>query len=205
MNPRKFRGTPFLGIFRGSRSLEFSEGAVPWNFPSSELPRIGPSESPSKYPEEVLPRYIPRSFPTNWWSSEFPQKLVSSEFRRKIPRDFRGKMNFRGVISENLFHDDFFPQLAVVRRFGCRSASILGSSNLKKGGKLIGVDMSTLIQGSIASHRLNSFENLLREGGVYELSVFDVARSNNHFNVCVRFTEHTKFCRVEESHDLHFN
>ncbi|KAH0897845.1 hypothetical protein HID58_047413, partial [Brassica napus] len=81
-------------------------------------------------------------------------------------------------------------------------------ASLRKGGKLIGVDMvlldqkllktclfrityfdfhnsytSTLIQGSIASHRLNSFENLLREGGVYELSVFDVARSNNHFNV----------------------
>ncbi|KAF2560659.1 hypothetical protein F2Q70_00018292 [Brassica cretica] len=70
---------------------------------SSELLRIGPSESPSKYPEEVLPRYIPRSFPTNWWSSEFPRKFVSSEFRRKIQRDFRGKMNFRRVISEDLF------------------------------------------------------------------------------------------------------
>ncbi|KAF2552288.1 hypothetical protein F2Q68_00035794 [Brassica cretica] len=70
---------------------------------SSELPRIGPSESPSKYPEEVLPRYIPRTFPTNWWSSEFPRKFISSEFHRKFPRDFRGKMNFRGVISEDLF------------------------------------------------------------------------------------------------------
>ncbi|CAN7000811.1 unnamed protein product [Brassica oleracea var. botrytis] len=77
-------------------------------------------------------------------------------------------------------------QLAPLRVIEC--------SNLKKGGKLIGVDMvlldqkllktccTTLIQGSIASHRFNSFENLLREGGVYELSVFDVARSNNHFN-----------------------
>ncbi|KAF3555645.1 hypothetical protein F2Q69_00012729 [Brassica cretica] len=75
---------------------------IPRNI-SSELPRIGPSENPSKYPEEALPRYIPRSFPTNMWSSEFPRKFVSSEFRRKIPRDFRGKMNFRGVIFEDLF------------------------------------------------------------------------------------------------------
>ncbi|KAF3529252.1 hypothetical protein DY000_02039014 [Brassica cretica] len=99
---------------------------IPRNI-SSELPRIGPSESPSKYPEEVLPRYIPRTFPTNWWSSEFPQKFISSEFRRKFPRDFRGKMNFRGVISEDLFRwyvvgitlfqrhtDDFFPRYAAV-------------------------------------------------------------------------------------------
>uniref|UniRef100_A0A0D3BK84 Uncharacterized protein n=1 Tax=Brassica oleracea var. oleracea TaxID=109376 RepID=A0A0D3BK84_BRAOL len=124
----------FHGIYRGTRSSEFSEGSVPRKFPmkiprniSSELPRIGPSESPSKYPEQVLPRYIPRSFPTNWWSSECPRKFVSSEFRRKIPRDFRGKMNFRGVISEDLFRryvvgitlsrrhtDDFFPQYVAV-------------------------------------------------------------------------------------------
>ncbi|KAF2590529.1 hypothetical protein F2Q70_00038278 [Brassica cretica] len=87
--PRNFPRAPFLGIFRGLRSSEFSEGSVPRKFPmkilrniSSELPRIGPSESPSKYPEEVLPQYIPRSFPTNWWSSEFPRKFVSSEFRQ---------------------------------------------------------------------------------------------------------------------------
>ncbi|KAF3539620.1 hypothetical protein F2Q69_00021024 [Brassica cretica] len=70
---------------------------------SSELPRIGPSENPSKYPKEVLPQYILRTFPTNWWSSEFSRKFFSSEFRRKFPRDFRGKMNFLGVISEDLF------------------------------------------------------------------------------------------------------
>ncbi|KAF2582531.1 hypothetical protein F2Q68_00003161 [Brassica cretica] len=73
----------FLGIYRGTRSSEFSEGSVPRKFPMkiprnilSELPRIVPSESPSKYPEEVLPRYIPRSFPTNWWSLEFPRNSV---------------------------------------------------------------------------------------------------------------------------------
>ncbi|KAF3563556.1 hypothetical protein DY000_02018961 [Brassica cretica] len=124
----------FLGIYRGTHSSEFSEGSVPWKFPmkiprniSSELPRIGPSENPSKYPEEVLPRYIPRSFPANCWSSEFPRKFVSSKFRLKFPRDFRGKMNFRGVISEDLFRryvvgitlfrrhtDDFFSRYVAV-------------------------------------------------------------------------------------------
>ncbi|KAF3591156.1 hypothetical protein DY000_02024980 [Brassica cretica] len=136
--PRNIPRDSFLGIYRGTRSSEFSEGSVPRKFPmkiprniSSELPRIGPSESPSespsKYPEEVLPRYIPRSFPTNWWSSEFPRKFVFSEFRRKIPREFRRKMNFRGVISEDLFRryvvgitlfrrhiNDFFPQYVAV-------------------------------------------------------------------------------------------
>ncbi|KAF3601017.1 hypothetical protein F2Q69_00034547 [Brassica cretica] len=108
--PRNIPRDSFLGIFRGTRSSEFSESSVPRKFPmtilrniSSKLPRIVPSENPSKYPEEVLPRYIPRSFPTNWLSSEFPRKFVSSEFRRKFPRKFREKMNFRGVISEDLF------------------------------------------------------------------------------------------------------
>uniref|UniRef100_A0A0D3DQ06 Uncharacterized protein n=1 Tax=Brassica oleracea var. oleracea TaxID=109376 RepID=A0A0D3DQ06_BRAOL len=95
---------------------------IPRNI-SSELPRIGPSEIPSKYPDEVLPRYIPRSFPTDWLSSEFPRKFVSSEFRRKILRDFRGKLNFRGVISEDLFRRNvvgittyrrFFPSVVAV-------------------------------------------------------------------------------------------
>ncbi|KAF3536550.1 hypothetical protein F2Q69_00019916 [Brassica cretica] len=126
---RIYRGPPFLGIYRGTCSSEYTEGNVPRNVPrnfpmkiprniSSELPRIGPSENPSKYPKEALPRYIPRSFPTNRWSSEFPRKFVSLEFRRKISRDFRGKMNFRGVISEDtLFRrhtDDFFPQYVAV-------------------------------------------------------------------------------------------
>uniref|UniRef100_A0A0D3CTT2 Uncharacterized protein n=1 Tax=Brassica oleracea var. oleracea TaxID=109376 RepID=A0A0D3CTT2_BRAOL len=83
-----YRGTP-SSEYTETHSSEFSEGSVPRKFPmkiprniSSELPRIGPSESPSKYPEEVLPRYIPRTLPTNWWSSEFPRKFISSEFRQ---------------------------------------------------------------------------------------------------------------------------
>uniref|UniRef100_A0A0D3D2A6 Uncharacterized protein n=1 Tax=Brassica oleracea var. oleracea TaxID=109376 RepID=A0A0D3D2A6_BRAOL len=125
MNPRKFP-TNF--------SSEFSEGSVPRKFPmkiprniSSELPRIGPSENPSKYPEEVLPQYIPRTFPTNWWSSEFPRKFISSEFRRKFPRGFRGKMNFRRVISENLFRREW--STSVQRR---RSFNLIRSAGRKK-------------------------------------------------------------------------
>ncbi|KAF2541483.1 hypothetical protein F2Q68_00030602 [Brassica cretica] len=85
MNSRNIPRDMFLGIYRGTRSSEFSDGSVPREFPmkipkniSSELPRIGPSENPSKYPEEVLPRYIPRSFPMNWWSSEFPRNSVGN-------------------------------------------------------------------------------------------------------------------------------
>uniref|UniRef100_A0A0D3BU46 Uncharacterized protein n=1 Tax=Brassica oleracea var. oleracea TaxID=109376 RepID=A0A0D3BU46_BRAOL len=123
-----------VGLGRRTRSVPPSsaplpfvdpEGSVPRKFPmkiprniSSELPRIGPSESPSKYPEEVLPRYIPRSFPTNWWSSEFPRKFVSSEFRRKFPRAFRGKMNFRGLVSSVCRRNNVIP--TTYRRFLCR-------------------------------------------------------------------------------------
>ena len=52
-----------------------------------------------------------------------PRKFISSEFRRKIPRDFRGKKKFRGIIFDGVFRryvvgitlfrrnsDDFFPQ-----------------------------------------------------------------------------------------------
>ncbi|KAF3593246.1 hypothetical protein DY000_02024306 [Brassica cretica] len=98
---------------------------IPRNI-SSELPRIGPSESPSKYPDEVLPRDIPRSFSTNWWSSEFLRKFVSSEFRRKILRDFRGKMNFRGVISEDLFRRQQCLEQWRQRGFGVGSSSEAG-------------------------------------------------------------------------------
>ncbi|KAF2534787.1 hypothetical protein F2Q70_00030478 [Brassica cretica] len=76
MNPRNIPRDLFLGIFRGFISSEFPDE-------NSEEHFVGTSEVDS---EDVLPRYIPRSFPTNWWSSEF---------RRKIPRDFRGKWNFR--------------------------------------------------------------------------------------------------------------
>ncbi|CAN7131676.1 unnamed protein product, partial [Brassica rapa subsp. narinosa] len=55
--------------------------------------------------------------------------------------------------------------------------------------------------GTITAHRLYSSKNLLSESAVYELSVFNVARSNHHFKlcaspVCIRFTEHTSFVEV---------
>ncbi|KAF2558593.1 hypothetical protein F2Q68_00013711 [Brassica cretica] len=104
--PRNFPRAPFLGTFTVPRKFPMK---VPRNI-SSEFPRIGPSENPSKYPKKVFPRYIPRTFPTNWWSTEFPRKFLFSEFRRKFPRDFRGKMNFRGVISEDLFRRYVVPK-----------------------------------------------------------------------------------------------
>uniref|UniRef100_A0A0D2ZWW9 Uncharacterized protein n=1 Tax=Brassica oleracea var. oleracea TaxID=109376 RepID=A0A0D2ZWW9_BRAOL len=76
--PRNIPRNLFLGIFREFISSEFPDK-------NSEEHFAGTSEVNS---EDVLPRYIARSFPTNWWSSEFPRKLVSSEFRWKIPRDF---------------------------------------------------------------------------------------------------------------------
>uniref|UniRef100_A0A0D3CSR3 Uncharacterized protein n=1 Tax=Brassica oleracea var. oleracea TaxID=109376 RepID=A0A0D3CSR3_BRAOL len=93
-----FRGTTFLGIFRGTRSLEFSS-KIPRNI-SSELLRIGPSESPSKYPDEVLPRYIPRSFPTNWWSSEICFLEIPSENSEGFPRKNEFPRSYlRGLVS----------------------------------------------------------------------------------------------------------
>ncbi|KAF2536901.1 hypothetical protein F2Q68_00020208 [Brassica cretica] len=95
-------------------------GSFPEWFISSEIPDENSEEhfveTSEVNSEEVLPRYIPRSFPTNWWSSLFPRKFVSSEFRRKIPRDFRGKKNFRGVISEDLFRR--------FRRLPCKSSRL---------------------------------------------------------------------------------
>ncbi|CAN7110627.1 unnamed protein product [Brassica rapa subsp. narinosa] len=63
-------------------------------------------------------------------------------------------------------------------RGGDTSSSILGVGTLKKRGE------STMIQGTITAHRLYSFKNLLSEGTVYKLTVFYVARSNNHFKLC---------------------
>ncbi|KAF2530429.1 hypothetical protein F2Q70_00029166 [Brassica cretica] len=60
------------------------------------------------------------------------------------------------------------------------------AKNVKKAGELVGIDMlflddqSSLIQASVFVHRLNTFRDVLREGAMYELSGFDVTRSNNH-------------------------
>ncbi|CAF1838362.1 unnamed protein product [Brassica oleracea var. botrytis] len=70
--------------------------------------------------------------------------------------------------------------------------------NAKKGGELMG---SSLIQASVPVHRLNTFRELLREGAMYELSGFDVSRSNNHFKlfdsvVAIWLNEFTKMVEV---------
>ncbi|KAH0897495.1 hypothetical protein HID58_047063 [Brassica napus] len=58
--------------------------------------------------------------------------------------------------------------------------------NVNKGGELMGVDM-LFVDGraSINVNRLNTFRQLLNEGALYDLSLFDVTRSSPNF----RFTD----------------
>ncbi|KAG2301681.1 hypothetical protein Bca52824_030332 [Brassica carinata] len=63
------------------------------------------------------------------------------------------------------------------------------------------VDKSSLIQAYVSIHRLNSIRELLREGAMYEVSGFDVIKSNNLFKlrnsiVAIRLNEYTKFVEV---------
>ncbi|KAG2281959.1 hypothetical protein Bca52824_053179 [Brassica carinata] len=60
---------------------------------------------------------------------------------------------------------------------------------------------SSLIQASVSVHRLNTFRELLREGAMYELSGFDVTRSNNRFKlgfsaVAIRLNKFTNMVEV---------
>ncbi|CAF1911639.1 unnamed protein product [Brassica napus] len=60
---------------------------------------------------------------------------------------------------------------------------------------------SSLIKISVSVHRLNTFRELLKEGALYELSGFDVTRSNNHFKLCnsnvaIRLNQSTKMVEV---------
>ena len=146
MNPRKFprnisseytegllpRNIPrdsFLGIFRGLRSSEIPDENSEEHFVgTSEDWTIGKSieisrgSSPSVYSEELSDELVVLGV-----SSEICFLGIPSENSEGFPRDFRGKMNFRGVISEDfcrryvagiaLFRrhtDDFFFQYAAV-------------------------------------------------------------------------------------------
>ncbi|CAF2223593.1 unnamed protein product [Brassica napus] len=77
----------------------------------------------------------------------------------------------------------------------------MGISQLYISDLEIGRFEDVVVTRTITAHRLYSSKNLLSESAVYELSVFDVSRSNNHFKlcaspVCIRFTEHTSFVEV---------
>ncbi|CAF1743709.1 unnamed protein product, partial [Brassica oleracea var. botrytis] len=132
----------FLGIYRGTRSSEYTEGLVPRNIPRDSFlgifRRLRSSEIPDENSEKQFVGTsddwtigksieISRGSSPSVYSEELSDELVvlgvSSEFRRKIPRDFRGKINFRGVISEDLFRRYLNSKLSSARVFflDCRS------------------------------------------------------------------------------------
>ncbi|XP_010451599.1 PREDICTED: uncharacterized protein LOC104733744 [Camelina sativa] len=100
---------------------------------------------------------------------------------------------------------------------GCLHQQIVGrmlrhwpARNVKKGGQLMGVDFllidekSTVMQGSINVTYLSKFENSLRDGAIYQISGFEVTRSNYRFKLTdfhfsIRFTPTTVFDEVDES------
>ncbi|WZZ03533.1 hypothetical protein YC2023_089454 [Brassica napus] len=80
--------------------------------------------------------------------------------------------------------------------------------NAKKGGKFIGIDVvlvdeKSTMSDQLASTVLNTFQRLLREGGSYELSSFDVTKSNPYSHraynreikagACLRITKRREF------------
>ncbi|KAF2553214.1 hypothetical protein F2Q68_00036182 [Brassica cretica] len=75
---------------------------------SSELPRTGPSENPSKYPEEVLLGIFRGPFRRTGG----PQKFISEGFPRKneFPRSY-----FRGLVSSVCRRNNVIP--TTYRRF----------------------------------------------------------------------------------------
>ena len=133
MNPRKFRTN-----ISSEKVVKTYRGTLPRNFPRAPFLRIpdenseehfvGTSEDWTIGKSIEISRGSPPSVNSKDLSDELvvlgvSRKFISSEFRRKFPRDFRGKMNFRGVISEDLFRwyvvgislfrrhtDDFFPR-----------------------------------------------------------------------------------------------
>ncbi|KAF3598671.1 hypothetical protein F2Q69_00035090 [Brassica cretica] len=103
--PRKFRGT----MCSSEKTDEFRGNIIAVGEPLGDFTKFRGNSD-----ELAFSVGIP---------SEFPRKFFSSEFRRKIPRDFRRKKKFRGIISDDLFRryvvgitvfrrnsDDFFPQ-----------------------------------------------------------------------------------------------
>ncbi|KAF3606579.1 hypothetical protein DY000_02046829 [Brassica cretica] len=131
----------FLGIFRG-----FSEGPVPRNFPmkniprniSSELPRIGPSESPSKYPDEVLPRARLIDDLGNMVKIEeglvgcLPWKMLTMTGRNSpevqgcsvIPKDMHGAHDSMGLaVAKMAYHVSYLVLFLIFKTLKCHSVA----------------------------------------------------------------------------------
>ncbi|KAF3576816.1 hypothetical protein DY000_02030618 [Brassica cretica] len=111
--PRNIPTDTFLGIYRRTHSSEFSEGSVPLNIPTDTFLGIFRGLRSSEFPDEDSEERfvgtsegctigksieISRGSSPSVYSEDLSDELVvlrvSSEFRRKFPRDFRGNMNF---------------------------------------------------------------------------------------------------------------
>ncbi|KAF3551781.1 hypothetical protein DY000_02002966 [Brassica cretica] len=105
-----YRWPPFLGIYRGTCSSEFSEGHVPRNFVgTSEDWTIGKSieisrgSSPSEYSEEISDEQVVLGI-----SSEICFLGIPSENSEGFPRKNEfPRSYFRGLVSSFVISNDF--------------------------------------------------------------------------------------------------
>ncbi|KAF3517792.1 hypothetical protein DY000_02061335 [Brassica cretica] len=130
--PRNIPRDSFLRIFRGLRSSEIPDENSEEHFVgTSEDWTIGKSIEISRDHRKVH-RNIPRKFSLGIFRGPFRRtgghrSFLGNSFPRNSVGNFRGKMIFRGVISEDLFRryvvgitlfqrhtDDFFPRYAAV-------------------------------------------------------------------------------------------
>ncbi|CAH8347879.1 unnamed protein product [Eruca vesicaria subsp. sativa] len=85
-----------------------------------------------------------------------------------------------------------------------------GSRNSRRSGELMSIDMlfvdenTTMMQATIVAARQRRFRQFLKEGSVYSLTGFDVARSNTKYRlsdaaISIRFNDGTLLAKIEST------